>query len=329
MKAIVWNHYGSADELSFRDVEMPIINEKEILVRVHASTVTAGDCEMRALNFPLFIKWLLRFYFGISRPKDVILGQELSGEVVEIGEGVTRFKVGDAVFGSTGLSLGGYGEYAALPEQTKDGILTHKPSFISFEEAAAMPVGGMEALHFLKLGEVVAGSRILINGAGGSIGAAAIQIAKVYGAHVTAVDSDGKLALLRALGADEVLDYRTTDFATLEESYDAIIDIVGKLEIRGGFKKLRDGGIYVVANPKFAHRLLNWVTRLFGSKRMIVKMASHTEEGLKELLRLYEDGHLRIAIDRVFTLADVAKAHHYVESGLKMGNVIIAVKESK
>ena len=328
MKAVVWNHYGSADHLIYKEVEKPTIKKKEILVQVHASTVTAGDCEIRTLKFPFLLKWMLRLYFGFLKPKDVILGQELSGEVVEIGQGVTKFKVGDQVFGSSGLRLGGYGEYVALPEKTQMGTFTQKPEFISYEEAAAMPVGGMEALHLLKISQVAAGRKILINGAGGSIGTAAIQIAKHYGARVTAVDSDEKLDMMKNLGADEVLDYRISKFTTLEESYDVIIDIVGKSEIFKSFSRLNDEGIYLVANPRFRHKLLSRVTKLFGSKKMIVNIASHTEEGLNELLRLYGDGLLKVEIDKSFPLKDVAKAHHYVESGLKKGNVVIVVKES-
>lgn len=329
MKAVVWNHYGSADELTYKEVEKPIIKEKEILIRVHASTVTAGDCEIRALKFPFFLKWMLRLYFGFLRPKDVILGQELSGEVVEVGQGVAKFKVGDQVFGSSGLRLGGYGEYVALPEKTQTGIITHKPEFISYEEAAAMPVGGMEALHLLKASQVAAGSRILINGAGGSIGTAAIQIAKDYGAQVTAVDSEEKLDMMINLGADQALDYTRMEFTSMEEFYDVIIDIVGTSKIFKSFSKLNDKGIYLVANPKFRHKLLSLATKLFGSKKMIVGIASHTEEGLSELLRLYGEGLLKIEIDKVFPLKDVVEAHHYVEAGLKKGNVVIAVKESK
>lgn len=328
MKAIVWNHYGSADRLTYKEVKKPMLKEKEILIRVHASTVTAGDCEIRTLKFPLFLKLMLRFYFGLLRPKDVILGQELSGEVVEIGQGVTKFKVGDQVFGSSGLRLGGYGEYVALPEEMQEGIITHKPVFINHQEAAAMPVGGMEALHLLKSSRLDTGSRVIINGAGGSIGTAAIQIAKYYGAQVTAVDSDEKLDMMKNLGADVVLDYRVTEFTSLDETYDVIIDIVGKNKIFKSFKSLNTGGTYLVANPKFRHKLLRSATRVFGSKKMIVGIAGHTEEGLNELLRLYEEGFLNVKIDKVFPLRDVAKAHHYVESGLKKGNVVIAVKES-
>lgn len=329
MKAVVWNHYGSADELTYKEVKRPIINENEILVLVHASTVSAGDCEIRALDSPVLLKLMLRLYFGFLRPKDVILGQELSGEVVEVGQNVSKFKVGDQVFGSSGMRLGGYGEYVALPAKSQEGIITHKPSFISYQEAAAMPIGGMEALHLLKLSQAAAESRILIIGAGGSIGTSAIQIAKHYGAQVTAVDADEKLQLMRDLGADKSLDYRITEFTSEKESYDSIIDIAGKSRVMKGFKKLNKGGSYLVANPKFRHKLLSQVTKLFGSKKMIVKVASHTEQALKELLKLFEEGHLKIEIDKVFPLKNVAQAHHYVESGLKKGNVVIVVKESK
>lgn len=327
MKAVVWEYYGSADKLSFKEVARPKIKENEILIQVYASTVTAGDCEIRALKFPLFLKLMLRLYFGIIRPKDAILGQELSGKVVEVGSKVTKFSVGDAVFGSSGMKLGGYGEYVALPETTSMGIIVKKPEFIDYNEAAAMPVGGMEALHILKKCKLSNGDSLLINGAGGSIGTIALQIAKHQGAHVTCVDSQEKLKMLKDLGSDRVIDYRSKDYTEEDETYDVIIDIVGKSKIIKSFGVLKPMGRYLIANPRMRHRLLSKL-KFFSDKKMIVSIANHTEDAMNELIDLYKQSVIKIEIDKIYPLNAVAQAHQYVEDSKKKGNVVIRVKES-
>lgn len=328
MKAIVWNKYGSADYLEYKDVKKPQIKDNEVLIEVHASTVTAGDCEIRSLKFSFLMRTLMRLYFGFLRPKDRILGQELSGLVKEVGKNVNKFKVGDAVMGTPGFKFGGYGEYLALSEKDSMGVLVKKPEAMSFKEAAALPVGGMEANHILKATQVSKGSNILIVGAGGSIGTMVIQMAKHLNAFVTAIDSEEKLPMLTRLGADQVLDYKTTDYTKLEAKYDVVIDIIGKSKIKGTFDSLYRNGTYLVANPKRRHKIIAKLTKGSRGKRMVVDNAVHTEKSMYELIDLYKEGLLKIEIDQVFSLKEVAKAHKYVESGRKKGNVLIQVKET-
>src|SRR5512136_1655753 len=206
MKAMIWTKYGSPDGLQLREVEKPIPKDNEVLIRVHAATVTAGDCEMRSLKFPLLLSLPMRMYVGFTRPTRIkIIGQELAGEIEAVGKDVKRFRKGDQVFAWTGLGLGAYAEYKCMPE---DGVLAIKPSNMTYEEAAALPVGGLEAVHFLRKGTIQSEQKVLINGAGGSIGTFAVQLAKHFGTEVTAVDGAGKLDMLRSIGADHVLDYK-------------------------------------------------------------------------------------------------------------------------
>jgi NADPH:quinone reductase-like Zn-dependent oxidoreductase len=223
MKAIVWTAYGPPDVLQLQEVETPTPKETQVRIKIHATTVTAGDCEMRRLKLPFGLGLPVRFYAGLRRPKRLtILGQELAGEVESVGAGVTRFRVGDPVFAGTGFEMGAYAEYVCMDEDPKDGALALKPANMSYEEAAAVPTGGLEALHFLGKAEIRSGERVLINGAGGSIGTFGVQLAKSYGAHVTAVDAGIKLEMLRAIGADETSDYTRGAFTGRGESYDVI-----------------------------------------------------------------------------------------------------------
>ena len=242
MKAILWTRYGSPDGLQLQEVQKPTPKANEVLVKIHATTVTAGDCEMRRLDLPFGFGYMIRLFNGIRRPKRIkILGQELAGEVETVGEDVSGFKIGDEVFASTDFFMGGYAQYKCLPE---DGIVARKPKNMTFEEAATVPLGGLNALHFLRKGNIQDGHRVLINGSGGSIGTMAVQLAKHYGAEVTAVDSGPKLNMLRSLGADFVIDYTREDFTKSGEAYDIIIDIVGKARISRSMKLLNEDGIF-------------------------------------------------------------------------------------
>lgn len=325
MKAIVWTHYGSADGLQLKEVEKPIPKDHEILVKVHASTVTAGDCEIRSLKLPFFLWIPLRLYMGPLQPKGKILGNEFAGEIEGVGKDVTLFKVGDQVFGIAELGSGGYAEYLCRPAVSDEGIVGLKPTNITYEEAAAVPVGGFEALHFLKAAQIKHGETVLINGAGGSIGTFAVQLAKHFGAEVTAVDSTGKLDMLRSIGADHVIDYTKENFTKNSKTYDIIFDVVSKGVISGVSRSLKPNGRYVLANPSLSAFLRGqWLSRT-SSKKIIIGLSSQKIEDLMFLKELLESGAIKAVIDRRYPLEQTADAHRYVETGQKKGNVVITV----
>jgi NADPH:quinone reductase-like Zn-dependent oxidoreductase len=324
MKAIVWTKYGPPDGLQLRDVEKPAIKANEILVNVHASTVTAGDCEMRSLKFPFWLALPIRVWVGLTRPGKNILGQELAGEVVEAGADVSRFKPGDPIFGTGGFGYGAYAEYMRLPADPGEGALAIKPAGVSYEQAATVAVGGLEALRFLRQANIEPGESVLINGAGGSIGTYGIQLAKHFGAVVTAVDRAEKLEMMRALGADHAIDYMREDFAQGGRRYDVVFDVAGKGSFSRSIRSLKPGGRYLMANPRLSWVLRGRLVTLTGRK-VIAGTASLTADDLTFLAGLIESGVIRPVIDRRFPLGQTAEAHRYVESGQKQGNVVITV----
>jgi NADPH:quinone reductase-like Zn-dependent oxidoreductase len=323
MKAIIWTNYGPPDVLQLKDIPKPIPRDNEVLIKVHVATVTAGDCEVRRFEIPLEYWFFARMMFGIRKPKRVkILGGELAGEIEEIGKDVTRFSEGDRIFGSTEMSLGAYAEYKCLPEE---GCLTIKPDNITYEEAACIPTGGLNSLHYIRKGNIQKGQRILVIGAGGSIGTLGVQLAKSYGAHVVAVDSTEKLDMLCKIGADEVIDYTQQDYTKSGKTYDVIFDIVG----RGTFSKikglLKNKGIYLMGNPRIAEKFQGRLTSLTSGKRVISSLASYKIESLIHLKELFEAGRLKTVIDRHYPLERIVEAHRFVESGQKKGNVVIKI----
>jgi NADPH:quinone reductase-like Zn-dependent oxidoreductase len=325
MKAIIWTRYGPPDVLQLREVEKPTLKDNEVLVKVHATTVTAGDCEMRSLKFPIYLRLPMRIYIGLRKPKKVtILGQELAGEIESVGKDVTLFKKGDQVFAATDFSLGAYAEYNCLPEEG-EGALAIKPANMTYEEAAAVPVGGLNALHFLKKGDIQSGQKILINGAGGSIGTIAVQLAKHFGAEVTAVDSTSKLDMLCSIGADHVIDYTQEDFTKGGKIYDIIFDVVGKGSFSGCIRSLNKTGIYLLGNPTLSRNLRGRWTSMISSKKVITGTASYKTEDLIFLKELIEAGTIKAVIDRRYPLEQIVEAHRYVETGHKKGNVVITV----
>jgi NADPH:quinone reductase-like Zn-dependent oxidoreductase len=321
MRAVVWTRYGPPDVLQLQEVEKPTPKDNEVLIKVHAATVTAGDCEVRRLQFPFMLGFLMRMYVGIRRPKRVtILGQELAGEIEAIGKDVTLFKEGDQVLASTGFNFGSYAEYKCLPE---DSVMVHKPANMTFEEAASLPLGGLESLHFLGKANIQRGQKVLINGAGGSIGTYGVQLAKSLGGEVTGVDSAGKLDMLRSIGADHVIDYTKEDFTKSGQTYEVIFDVVGKSHFSRSMKSLNEGGFYLIANPRLSYLLRKrWSS---GTKNVITEVTEQKAEDLLFLKGLVEEGKIKSVIDRSYPLEQVADAHRYVETGEKKGNVIIDV----
>ncbi len=297
MKAIVTTKYGSPDGLQLQEVDKPIPADNELLVKVHAATVTAGDVMLRKLTFPLSI--IMRV-MGIPRKKTP--GHEFAGEIEAVGNSVIRFKIGDQIFGTTtGLNVGTNAEYVCLPEAWPSGVLALKPANITYEEAAALPVGGMTALYLLKKANIQSGQKVLIVGASGSVGSYAVQLAKHFGATVTGVSSTANVDMVASLGADNVIDYTKEDFTQNGQTYDVIFDAVGKTSQSQSKSALAEGGAFV-------------------------SVQSTTKESMENLLllkELAEIGAIKPVIDRRYTLEQVAEAHRYVETGRKRGNVVI------
>jgi NADPH:quinone reductase-like Zn-dependent oxidoreductase len=326
MKAMIWTKYGSPDGLQIGEVEKPTPEDNEVLIRVHAATVTAGDCEMRSLKFPLFLSLPMRMYVGLTRPTRIkIIGQELAGEIESVGQAVKRFKKGDQVFAATGLGFGAYAEYKCLSE---DAVLVIKPANMTYEEAAAVPVGGLEALHFLRKANILSGQKVLINGAGGSIGTFAVQLAKHFGAEVTGVDSTGKLDMLRSLGTDHVIDYTQDDFTQSGETYDVILDVMGKSSFSRCIRSLKPNGRYLLLNAGLSQMVRGRWTSMTSSKKVIMGAASQKREDLFFLKELLEAEKIKAVIDRCYLLEQIAEAHRYVETGQKRGNVVITVEHA-
>ncbi len=328
MKAIVWTEYGPPEVLQFQEVEAPAPRDDEILIRIHATTATAGDCEQRSLDLPIRYALTMRAYAGLTRPKRLTrLGMELAGEVESVGKDVQRFRKGDQVFAATGfVHSGTYAQYICLPEEPEDGALAAKPANMTYEEAAAVPVGGLEALCFVRQGNVQSGQRVLINGAGGTIGSFAVQLAKLLGAKVTGVDSAGKLDMLRSIGADRVIDYTREDFTQGGETYDFILDVVSESPFSGSTRSLAQDGRYLIANPGLSQMLRGRWTSMTSDKKVIFGATDPKTEDLIYLRELIEAGELRAVIDRCYPLEQAAEAHRYVEKGHKKGNVVLTVE---
>ncbi|MCW8877044.1 MAG: NAD(P)-dependent alcohol dehydrogenase [Kangiellaceae bacterium] len=323
MKAIVYKEYGSPDVLTVEEVSKPSPKSNQILVKVCAAEATKSDCEMRSFNFSVNWFWLpLRLAVGIFRPRRRILGGYFSGIVEEVGSQVTRFKAGDEVFGSTGLSFGAYGEFMCVDHNA---TLSKKPAGISFEEAAATPLGGLNALHFMRLADIKQGQKVLINGAGGSIGSFALQIAKNMGAEVTAVDIGFKGGMLQEIGADHFVDYTQEEFSNLKEEFDVVFDMVANSSLDNCLAILKPGGKYLTANPSFSKMIRSiWVPKLT-QKDVIFRFAKESQEELDCLAEMLTKKRISPAIDEIFSMEEASIAHRKVEAEKRVGISVISV----
>ncbi len=326
MKAVICTRWGPPEVLEYREVAKPVPKDNEVLIRIHAATVFAGDCELRGLKFSFGMRLLMRLGFGFRGPRKKILGQELAGTIERTGKDVRSFKEGDEVFGLSGFGFGTYAEYKCLPE---NGIIALKPANMPFEEAAAVPTGGLEALYYLRKANVGKGQKVLINGAGGSIGTFGIQLAKHYGAEVTVVDSADKLDMLISTGADHVIDYVKEDFTQNGQVYDVIFDVVGKSSFAHSEASLGPGGYFLMANPMTRESRRGRRGAKKSGKKVIFKTGEEKAENLITLKELCEEGVLKTVIDRRYPLERTADAHRYVDSGRKKGNVVLTIHDAK
>jgi NADPH:quinone reductase-like Zn-dependent oxidoreductase len=330
MKAVVLQKYGGPEGLILSENPKPAVKPGEILIQVYSSSVTAGDCELRRLELPLGLSFFMRLYSGWKTPKHLqVLGQEFSGVICELGEGVHDFSIGDEVFGTTGMKFGAYGQYLALPAIPRDaeGVVVKKPENLSFEEAAVLPTAGMEAMHYLQSSQLTKGQKVLIIGAGGSIGTCALQIAKNLGAEVTVVDSGDKLEMLSKLGADEVIDFTATDYLKTKNRYHVILDVVGKKDVARRMRLLESGGSYALAFPQISDLFLSLGQRIFKKKHLRIQASNQSKGELEYIKDVVENGDVKPVLDRIFPIESAAEAHAYAESGRKIGNIALSFTE--
>ena len=323
MKAITYSNYGPPDVLQLTNVEKPVPEDDEVLIKVQAAEATKSDCEMRSFEYSVKWFWLpLRIALGVRKPRRQILGGYFSGEIESLGKDVTGFSAGDQVFGTAQLRLGAYGEYVALPANY---CIVSKPGNMNFAEAAAVPLGGLNALHFMRLAGIQAGEKVLINGAGGSIGAHGVQIAKSMDAEVTAVDSTIKEEMLRRIGADHFIDYTKEDFAGSGQTYDVIFDMVPGSSYTACIKALKPNGRYLSGNPRISVMLRSVFTTRFTDKTARFAFARETKKELLILKEMIEAGKIGSIVDRVFPMEQAADAHRLVETEQRLGAVVIAI----
>ncbi len=333
MKAIVYTEYGAPEVLHLKEVEKPTPKDNELLIRVHAVSVNIGD--LWARNFKAIspgkfsmpgVLWLpARMYFGFSKPKVNILGSEFSGQVESVGKNVKSFKPGDQVFGYRGQSMGANAEYLCVPE---NGLVAIKPSNMTYEEAAVVPYGALTALNLLRKVNIQPGQKVLINGASGGIGSAAVQLAKYYGAEVTGVCGTPRMEFVKSLGADKVIDYTREDFTKNGQTYDLIFDIMGKSSFAQCKNSLNENGRYLLASFKMKQLFQMLWTSKIGGRKVICALSGEKAEDLLFIKELVETGKIKSIIDRRYPLEQTAEAHRYVDQGHKKGNVVIIVEHT-
>lgn len=317
MNAITFKNYGPPEVLQLIQVPKPIPKDNEVLTRIFATAVNSGDIRLRKAD-----PWAVRLFLGLTKPKISILGGVLSGEIEAIGKNVTKFKIGDQVFGSTGMSFGAYADYKCLPES---GILAIKPANITHQQAATIPFGATTALFFLKKAGIKSGQKVLIYGASGAVGSAAVQLAKFWGAEVTGVCSTSNIGLVRSLGADFVIDYTKKDFTANGETYDLIFETVNKLSFSASIKSLKKNGALILGASGLSQQLRGVWTSRTSSQKIISGMIKQKAEDIIFLKELIERGSYKPVVDRIYPLQQMVEAHTYAEQGHKRGNVAITL----
>ena len=322
MKAAVHTSYGPPEVARISEVEKPAAKDNEVLVKVHATTVNRTDCGLRAAE-----PFVNRFFTGLIRPRVTVLGNEFAGEVEAVGSGVTSFEVGDRVFGYNGSRFGAHAEYLAIPE---DGSVATMPANVTFEEAAPSTEGSHYALSLIRKAKIRSGQGVLVNGATGAIGSAAVQLLRRLGADVTAVCDTENVELVRGLGAGRVIDYTAEDFTKDEQTYDVVLDAVGKSSFGRCKRLLKPGGIYLSSDlgPLSQNPILALITPLFGGKRVMFPIPRDDQEMVRYFKGLVESGEFKPLIDRRYPLDQIVQAYRYVETGQKIGNVVISVGSS-
>ena len=327
MKAITYSRYGPPDVLQIEDVPEPEPGDDEVLIRVRAAEATKADTEMRSFRFAVKWFWLpLRLEMGVRKPRRRILGGYFAGEVAALGKDVTRLAVGDEVYGTAGIRFGAYGEYVSLPARY---TIVPKPTNMSFAEAAAVPLGALNALHFLRLAEIQRGEKVLINGAGGSIGAYGVQIAKSMGAEVTAVDKGIKADFIRRMGADHFVDYTKEDFTAAGRTYDVIFDMVPGSSYSGCIRILNPNGRYLTGNPTMSFMLRSVFTTWFSDKTVRFAFARESKEELLALKAMIEAGDIGSIVEKVYPMEQAAEAHRRVEAEERLGALVIAIGDQR
>jgi NADPH:quinone reductase-like Zn-dependent oxidoreductase len=322
LKAIVSEIYGTPDVFQLKEIKKPFPKDNEVLIKIYATTVTAGDTVRRSGKYPLLFWFPTRLMFGLRKPRKTIPGGTLAGEIEEVGKNVKLFKKGDQVYGEAGLGMGACAEYICLPEKP---LLALKPNNMTFEEAAGVPDGAITSLYFLRKGNIKEGQKVLINGASGGNGTYAVQLAKYFGTEVTGVCSTKNIELVKSLGADKVIDYTKEDFTKKDEKYDIIYDPVGKTSFSKCKNSLNSNGFFLTTVPNLRIILQALWTSILGNKRVISGMppSSTFSDELIFLKGIIEEGKLKTIIDRSYPLEQLADAHKYVEKGHKKGNVVI------
>ena len=323
MKAIVYERYGPPEVLQLKEVEKPTPKDNEVLIKTHATTVTSGDWRVRSLNVPVGFGLIIRLVFGVSKPRQPILGTELAGVVESVGKDVRQFKAGDQVFAFSDAAMGCYAEYKCMPE---DGAMALKPANLTYGEAAALSFGGTTALDFFRRGKLQSGEKVLVNGASGGVGTAAVQLARHFGADVTGVCSTANLELVKSLGASHVIDYSKEDFTQNGEIYDVVVDTVGTASFSRSKASLKEGGRLLMILAGLPDMLkIPWVS-MTSNKKVIAGPAAGRAEDLRFLAGLAESGEFKPVIDRRYPFEQIAEAHSYVDSGRKKGNVVITLE---